>query len=64
MAKAELGNHKDAIADHDIAIALNPQYAKAYHARGLAKQHMGDEAGAEEDFAMDAKLTKSQNGNK
>ena len=37
MAKAELGNHKDAIADYNQAIALNPQNAEAYNNRGIVK---------------------------
>ena len=63
LANALLDNHKEAIADYDQAIALNRQDAEVYHVRGRAKQRMGDEAGAKEDFAMYAKLTKSQNGN-
>ncbi len=63
LAKAILDNHTEAITDLDQAIAINPQDAEAYHARGFVKQNMGDEAGAEEDRAISAKLTKSQNGN-
>ena len=63
LAKALLDNHTEAITDLDQAIAINPQDAEAYHARGFVKQNMGDEAGAEEDRAISAKLTKSQNGN-
>ena len=33
----ESGDYKDAIADYDIAIDKNPDYAEAYYWRGLAK---------------------------
>ena len=62
-AQLALGNLKEAIADYSQAIATNPKLADAYNNRGVVKQHTGDQAGAGEDFAMDAKLTNSQNGN-
>ena len=33
------------------ALELNPRYAKAYYNRGIAKEALGDQAGASEDFA-------------
>ena len=36
-AKIDLGQHFAAIADYDIAIRLNPDYAKAYYNRGNAE---------------------------
>ena len=40
-AKFVLGLHRDAIADCDRAIHINPQFAKAYYNRGAAKRELG-----------------------
>jgi tetratricopeptide (TPR) repeat protein len=41
VAKAALGRHKEAIADYDRAIELNPLFAEAYNRRSMAKNHLG-----------------------
>ena len=45
-----------AISDCDKAIEHNPEYADAYHNRGVAKRALGDEIGADEDFATAQRL--------
>jgi tetratricopeptide (TPR) repeat protein len=37
-----LGEHRRAIADLDRAIDLDPQYAAAYHNRGIAYKKLGE----------------------
>ena len=49
-AKDNMGDHEGAIADHDKAIELNPQDARAYNNRGTAKNNMGDHEGAIADY--------------
>jgi Tfp pilus assembly protein PilF len=44
------GNHKTAIVDFDRVIAIDPDYARAYHLRGLAREIEGDDKGALDDF--------------
>jgi lipoprotein NlpI len=41
---------QESIADFDQAIALDPNYPKPYHLRGLARLEAGDHDGALEDF--------------
>lgn len=50
------GQHRAAIEAFDEHLKLDPQSAEAYHHRGLAKQKLGDTAGAEADFAKAASL--------
>ena len=45
-----MGNHKDAIADYDRAIEINPQNASVYNNRGCVKDGMGDHKGALADY--------------
>jgi tetratricopeptide (TPR) repeat protein/S1-C subfamily serine protease len=49
-AKSELGNKKEAIADYDRAIAINPKLAEAYNNRGNAKSELGNNQGAIIDY--------------
>lgn len=44
------GNHQTALEDFDRAIAIDPQYARAYHLRGLAREVKNDDHGALDDF--------------
>ncbi|HPD33768.1 MAG TPA: tetratricopeptide repeat protein, partial [Candidatus Kapabacteria bacterium] len=43
-------DYKGAIADYDKAIGINPNYSKAYKNRGIAKEKLGDKAGAQQDY--------------
>ena len=54
-----LGHYSEALADFDHAITLNSRYAEAYYNRGVAKHILGDEAGAEEDFARATEIDPS-----
>jgi tetratricopeptide (TPR) repeat protein len=38
-----MGKYKQAIADYNEAIDLNPRYAEAYNNRGIVYGHIGDE---------------------
>ncbi|MTJ08223.1 tetratricopeptide repeat protein, partial [Anabaena sp. UHCC 0204] len=51
-----------AIDDFTQAITINPQYAKAYNNRGLAKSDLGDKIGAIKDLET-AKQLYQQQGN-
>ena len=50
VEKAELGDYEEAIADLDVAIALDPQYSEAYYLRGVAKYQLGNYEAAIADF--------------
>ena len=47
---SERGDYKDAIADYDIAIDKDPNYAEAYYLRGLAQKSLGEQEKAIVDF--------------
>ena len=49
-AKIALGEHRDAIADYNEAIKINPKDAIAFNNRGKAKLRIGDKEGAVKDF--------------
>ena len=42
--------YKDAIIDFDKAIQINPEKAYYYHARGIAKEALGQKEAAQVDF--------------
>jgi tetratricopeptide (TPR) repeat protein len=61
MVHLRLGHYKQAVADYDIALARQSRSAWSYLGRGLAKEHLGDTAGAQSDLkqalALDPDLT-------
>ena len=48
--RVALGKHKDALADYDRAIELNPDYVEAYNNRGVAKSELGRHEAAVADY--------------
>jgi len=56
-AYAENGDFDHAIADYDVAIKLNPTYAKPFNNRGLAYQKKGDYDRAIKEFDEAIKLS-------
>jgi len=48
--KYQKGDYQGAIAAYTQAIALNPNYAQAYHNRGIARSKLGDKQGAVADY--------------
>ena len=56
MAKSELKQYKEAIADYTEAIKLNPEYAQAYNNRGFAYRELGKKEEADADSRTWAKL--------
>ncbi len=48
--KLDACDYAAAVAYYDRAIALDPDYAAAYHSRGIAKDAQGDYAGAIADY--------------
>ena len=54
--KYELGDYENAIADYDIAIRLNPDYADAYNNRGNAKHKIGQHNPSIADYDMAIRL--------
>ena len=50
VTKRKMGDYEGAIADHDWAIGISPQYA-AYNNRGVTKRKMGDYTGAIADYS-------------
>lgn len=47
-AKADKGQHFEAISDYDMAISFNPDSARAYYYRGLAKEKIDRGQGRED----------------
>ena len=47
-AKADKGQHFEAISDYDMAVRLNPDNARAYYYRGLAKEKIDRGRGRED----------------
>jgi tetratricopeptide (TPR) repeat protein len=62
LAKYNLGDYQGAIADHNKAIQIKPDYAYAYKHRGDAKFVLRDHQGAIADYNQAAQLY-SQQGN-
>lgn len=60
IVKAQNGDNQGAIADLTQALNMEPEYAKAYHYRGIARAAMGDKAGAIADFQSAANLFQQQ----
>ena len=60
VASAEKGNLQQATEYFDRAIAVKPDYAGAYLARGIARYHMLDSKGAFQDAQVAEKLFTSQ----
>ena len=56
IAKVEIEDYEEAIADLDKAIKLNPKNAGAYCGRGFSKSQIGDYRGALADFKKVIKL--------
>ena len=52
IAKGNMGNYADAIADYDQAIENDPKDLGAYNNRGGAKSEMGDHVGAIADYSQ------------
>ncbi|MFN6535334.1 MAG: pentapeptide repeat-containing protein [Nostoc sp. EkiNYC01] len=61
VAQAEKGNHQQAISYFSQAIAIKPEYAGAYLARGVARYQILDRQGAFADAQVAQKLFTSQN---
>ena len=56
LAKAELGQYQEAIADYDQALHLQFNDARVYHNRGLAKAELGQYWDAIADFDQAIRL--------
>ena len=56
VAKAELGEHNDAIKDLDISIKLNSENARYFFDRGLSKESLEQHKDAEIDFTKARQL--------
>jgi tetratricopeptide (TPR) repeat protein len=61
VAEAQKGNQQQAISYFNQAIAIKPQFAGAYLARGIARYQILDRQGAFKDAQVAEKLFTSQN---
>jgi tetratricopeptide (TPR) repeat protein len=61
IAEGEKGNQQQAISYFNQAIAIKPEYAGAYLARGVARYQILDRQGAFQDAQIAEKLFTSQN---
>jgi tetratricopeptide (TPR) repeat protein len=57
---SRLRMYKEAAADFDAAIKLNPAYTNAYTNRATARRALGDKAGADADQAKARELLKAK----
>jgi tetratricopeptide (TPR) repeat protein len=55
-AYLKLDNPRKALSDFDKAIAVDPNYARAYHLRGLAQEKLGKHEAALADFDRSIEL--------
>src|SRR5580700_7373466 len=55
----EMKDNERAIADYDMSIKLDPNYATAYYNRGNSRLETGDKEGAVADYRQAAKLNPS-----
>ena len=55
----EMKDNERAIADYDMSIKLDPNYATAYYNRGNSRLATGDKEGAVADYRQAAKLNPS-----
>jgi uncharacterized protein YjbI with pentapeptide repeats len=60
MADGQRGNHQEAIEYFNQALSLNPNYAPAYMARGVARYELSDRNGALRDAQQAAALFLAQ----
>ncbi|QLE40621.1 hypothetical protein FD723_09225 [Nostoc sp. C052] len=63
IAEGQKGNQQQAISYFNQAIAIKPEYAGAYLARGVARYQILDRQGAFQDAQVAEKLFTSQNNN-
>lgn len=56
LAKEELKDYSDAIADYSTAIEIDPKYAITYYFRGLAKLKLGQKDSGCLDFSKAGEL--------
>ncbi|WP_051470121.1 tetratricopeptide repeat protein [Fischerella sp. PCC 9605] len=57
---ADLGDKQGAIADYNLALKINSNYALAYIVRGLARAETGDNQGGIADLQKAAELFRQQ----
>jgi uncharacterized protein YjbI with pentapeptide repeats len=58
--ESQRANYKGAIEHYNQALTIDPQFAPAYLARGIAQYRLGNEQGANEDAESAAKIFKTQ----
>ena len=51
--------YADAVSDFSRAIEIDPEYARAYHLKGVAREYIGDNDGALDDFSMPSASNRS-----
>jgi uncharacterized protein YjbI with pentapeptide repeats len=61
VAEAERGNYQSAIAYYNQSLNLNPNFAPAYLARGIARYRLGDSRGATQDAQIAEQFFTNQN---